>query len=476
MSWVPALVTGGLAFLAAVVTAVLSWAGQRRADRKNQDRDDQLAATARGLAELNDRLSREAAEESARRAYEYEARQRLYVQIQPLLFQLGELCESSYERIANLQHARVFRSLEARGSYVMLSTIHRLVSPLVVIRQIQRRLTAVDLGVDSIVRGQYLVAKEIARTLTSGQQLAETEPQLGYRWTSDADRQHVSVGALEMLITLLTVKETDGTRWMDYAELEAAYHSGGLAERLIDQIQIPLLGANPLTKPVVWRTLVAQAYLQWAMTGMIEGALARPASWEPPDAAAVFNWATRETPLPPAADAKSARSAALNYVTARLRKKLDSITPANGQLSSARVVVHVEEFRILFRRPPGCWRTPGCRQRHRVGSGDLFMRLARHVLDESGFPERLLGARGDPDTGPRGNGHTVVPAPGPAQHDVITFADAHRRLPPYASRRSAAHLVSWCRVDSCSLRSTDDTCDSTVFTEMNSSRAISLYV
>ena len=47
---------------------------------------------------------------------------------------------------------------------------------------------------------------------------------------------------------------------------------------------------------------------------------------------------------------------------------------------------------------------------------------------------------------------------------------------PYrqASRRSAAHLVSWCRVDSCSLRSTEDTWLSTVFTEMNSSRAISL--
>ena len=44
------------------------------------------------------------------------------------------------------------------------------------------------------------------------------------------------------------------------------------------------------------------------------------------------------------------------------------------------------------------------------------------------------------------------------------------------SRRSAAHRVSWCRDDSCSLRSTDDTWLSTVFTEMYSSRAISLYV
>jgi hypothetical protein len=329
VSWVPALVTGGLAFLAAVVTAVLSWSGQRRADKKNQDRDDQLATTARGLAELNDRLSREAAEESARRAYEYEARQRLYVQIQPLLFQLGELCETSYDRIANLQQAGVFRLLESPGSYMMLSTIHRLACPLVVIRQIQRRLTAVDLGVDSTVRGQYLVAKEIARTLTSGVQLAETEPQLEYLWKTDADRQHVGIGELEMLVTLLTVKEPDGTsRWMDYGELEASYHNDGKAQKIINQIQIPLLGANPLTKPVLWRTLVAHAYVQWAMIGMVEGTLAKPASWEPPDAATVFNWATRRAPLPKAADPESARKAALNYLTARLQKKLDSITAA----------------------------------------------------------------------------------------------------------------------------------------------------
>jgi hypothetical protein len=331
VTWVPALVTGGLAFLAAAITAVLSWSGQRRADNKNKERDERLAQTTQRLAELNDRLSRQAAEESARRAYEYEARQRLYVQIQPLLFQMGELCETSYDRIASLQQARLFRHLEFPG-YVMLSTIHRLVCPLVVVRQIQRRLTAVDLGVDSIVRGQYLVAKEIARTLTSGVLLAETEPQLDYRWKTDADRQHIGIGELEMLITLLTVREPDGTpRWMDYGELEASYQNDAKAQKIINQVQIPLLRANPLTKPVLWRTLVAQAYLQWAMIGMIEGTLARPASWEPPGAAKVFNWATRSTPLPEAADPESARSAALNYATARLQKRLDSITAASGK-------------------------------------------------------------------------------------------------------------------------------------------------
>jgi hypothetical protein len=315
MSWIPALVTGGLAFLTAVLTAIFSWRGQSRAANENEKRDQRLEETNERLALLNDSLSRQAAEESARRAYEYDARQRLYTQIQPLLFQLGELCENSYNRIVSLQDAWVFRGLESPGSYMMLSTIHRLVSPLVVIRQIQRRLTAVDLGVDSTVRGQYLVAKELARTLRRGIQLARTEPRLTYQWETEVERQHIGLGELEELTKLLTVNDTDGTiRWMDYSELEASYQNDVNANRIINQFQIRLLGANPLTKPVVWRTLVAQAYLLWAMMSMVEGALSRPASWEPPDAATTFNWVTRSRSLPTGADANSTRSAVRTYV------------------------------------------------------------------------------------------------------------------------------------------------------------------
>jgi hypothetical protein len=323
MEWVPALVTGGLAFVTAVVTAVFSWYMQHRAAEENKNRDEKLAETNKSLAQLTDRLSRQAAEESARRDYEYEARKRLYAQIQPLLFQLAELCESSYDRIVNLQQARVFRLLESPGSYVMLSTIHRLASPLVVVRQIRRSLTAVDLGVDSTVRGQYLVAKEIARTLTCGQQLAETDPQLNYRWKTKTERQYIGVGELEMLVTLLTIRDPDGsTRWMDYTEFQASYQNDERARQLVNRIQIPLLGANPLTKPVVWRTLVAQAYFQSVMIDMVGGALSKPTSWEPADAAFAFNWVTR-SPLPIGADAESTRRAVFGYVVSRLERRLD---------------------------------------------------------------------------------------------------------------------------------------------------------
>ena len=56
-----------------------------------------------------------------------------------------------------------------------------------------------------------------------------------------------------------------------------------------------------------------------------------------------------------------------------------------------------------------------------------------------------------------------------------TRALAMSRRRRQSRRRPIAHAVSSWREDSCSLRSTEETCVSTVLTEMNSSLATSLY-
>ena len=58
-----------------------------------------------------------------------------------------------------------------------------------------------------------------------------------------------------------------------------------------------------------------------------------------------------------------------------------------------------------------------------------------------------------------------------AAHERRPDAEPHRPSP-----RSAAQRESSCRLESCSLRSTDETCASTVFGEMSSRSAISLYM
>jgi hypothetical protein len=54
------------------------------------------------LESLRQKLSGEQAQLNATLDYKYEALKRLYTELQPLLFQLTETCESSYNRIAGL--------------------------------------------------------------------------------------------------------------------------------------------------------------------------------------------------------------------------------------------------------------------------------------------------------------------------------------------------------------------------------------
>ena len=56
----------------------------------------------------------------------------------------------------------------------------------------------------------------------------------------------------------------------------------------------------------------------------------------------------------------------------------------------------------------------------------------------------------------------------------MTPGGKFRSAGDYTRRRSVAHLVSSWRVESCSFRSTEETWDSTVLTEMVRSRATSL--
>src|SRR5690606_17946885 len=82
-------------------------------------------------------------------------------------------------------------------------------------------------------------------------------------------------------------------------------------------------------------------------------------------------------------------------------------------------------------------------------------------------PADLDHAGGVPQPGDPGGGVPDRLGGGGAGHGVSV--DAHSR------RLLRAHAVSSCREDSCSLRSTEDTWVSTVLTEMNRSRATSLY-
>jgi hypothetical protein len=115
------------------------------------------------------------ADQDARRAYEYEARKRLYTQVEPLLFQMFDAAEGAFHALTSLVRSQ--RRGEIPGwfsvdGYYLRSTIHRLFLPLVILRLIQRSTTLVDLTLDPSIRLRYALLKEGYLTYTDDLRLA----------------------------------------------------------------------------------------------------------------------------------------------------------------------------------------------------------------------------------------------------------------------------------------------------------------
>src|SRR5215207_6173225 len=87
--------------------------------------------------------------EKARIEYEYEARKRLYSEVEPILFQLFDLSASAYSRILSLARASRNGNLEPGNGwlsgigYFTLSTIYRLMAPMSACKLLQRGVTRV---------------------------------------------------------------------------------------------------------------------------------------------------------------------------------------------------------------------------------------------------------------------------------------------------------------------------------------------
>lgn len=264
------------AFVNSLITRQTTLATQRDL-QKHQHELETLKAT---LQEQN-------ADKDARRDYEYEARKRLYRQCEPLLFQLVELSENGLNRIYSL--ARTARSGELSlipnegwlsdiRAYYLASTIHKLISPLVVHRLIQRRLTLVDLSVDRHINSQYLLAKRLFISFTDDFEFARAEPEIEYDPNAEVSvktatrdpekytRQAMFMGSLESLVDSFIVAEADGSqRCMTYGEFESAYYEDDkVAESFVEVAEL-FHNFHPKTRPVLWRILIAQAHIYEAL-------------------------------------------------------------------------------------------------------------------------------------------------------------------------------------------------------------------
>ena len=233
------------------------------------------------LETLKAELGEQRAEADARRAYEYEARKRTYELYEPLRIQLLESIGSAWRQMTDILIPPLQRQTSASSSgYVVKATVYYLLSPIVLCRMIERRLTLVDLALDQQVHVEYALVQAVYHTLADDAFISTLAPALPYTpyvqgWRElrvvcpqQFRRQGLPPGRCDTALDALHITRAEGVdTLMSFGEFERVFDavvptdvkSGpGAARDLFDDFA-------PATQPVLWRTMVIQAMLYWCI-------------------------------------------------------------------------------------------------------------------------------------------------------------------------------------------------------------------
>jgi hypothetical protein len=232
---------------------------------------DKQAELQRVLAELQSKLSDANNSASARRAYEYEARKRLYADIEPLLFQIYEGLEEAHHRVRSLARSDRAGNLGATGwlskkGYYLRSTSYKLLVPVAHLRLLQRCMTFVDVALDPQIYLRYRLLKLYVRSFTDDFDLANLT---GLVYDPDdrsnavpaqRARQGLLVGTIENLAEAMIVSGNGKARACSLAEFEALLNATPRNQDVDYGVNL-FLGFSPVERPVLACVLTAQACL-----------------------------------------------------------------------------------------------------------------------------------------------------------------------------------------------------------------------
>lgn len=230
------------------------------------------------LAEFNAKISDDLAAQNARRAYEYDAKKRLYAQVEPLLFQLFEAAEGAFHAVTSLARTQRKGNLpewlgEDEDKYYIHSIIHRLFLPLAILRLIQRTTTLIDLNLDTSIRLRYGLLKQAYLTWTDDFGLAEVKPELKYEpneedWEQKRKdtparywRQGLVIGSVDRLVDAMTVEGNDKSpaRPMNFGEWDVAVGKNATLKRAYEDAADIFIDFDFRNRPVLGRVLITYA-------------------------------------------------------------------------------------------------------------------------------------------------------------------------------------------------------------------------
>lgn len=255
---VAATVTALGSAVVATITAIFSFFSTKRLDKERARLADQTSA------------------DNARRAYEYEARKRLYAEVEPLLFSLFEAAEGAFHAVASLARSRRKGKLPswlAQDGYYLRSTMYRLLLPLVILRLLQSSTTLVDLALDTSIKLRYRILKECYLTLTDDFAISMLQPEIEYEpnvsnWRelrtatpSKYWRQGFVTGHLDRTIDALITCDGNQSRPMNFGEVEHASKNCQQFSETFGAARDLLIGFDFNNRPVLGRILIAYAGL-----------------------------------------------------------------------------------------------------------------------------------------------------------------------------------------------------------------------
>lgn len=277
---IAAFITGIISIIIAIWTFFSGRLNQKEI-LKNQK---ELERIKNDLAKENEKLKNELAEKKsendARRAYEFEARKRLYHEYEPLLFQLIEASDNALHRIQSLARTAKHGDLDDNGwlsqfNYYTKSTIYKLLVPLAIYQIMQRKLTLVDVSVDKSIGLHYKLAKQVYISYTDDFEFARCSPKIEYdpnnkNWEELRKqnptkywRQGLPMGLLDKTIEFLIEKNNNNhERVISYGEFEKKISNLGndkLSDVNLSRDIFFLF--HPTNRPILWRLLITQAMI-----------------------------------------------------------------------------------------------------------------------------------------------------------------------------------------------------------------------
>jgi hypothetical protein len=252
-----ALIASGFSLVIAILSAIISYFLGKKS---------QMLASG---------LQSKRSEENAQLDYIYEARKRLYRVCDPLFFLSKELSSEAKQRIIRLAQAKKEGKLPTwmnHYGYFFLSTIYILIIPIAVYKLIQKQLTLVDFSLDHKIIARYQLIKCIAKAFRDDFKFAKLEPILDYNPSNifkgphenQVRKQGLHAGRLDNAAEALIVKEEN--RVMSYGEFAAKFNEvKNKQENPFDGLVCAFEDFDPDTSPVLWRILVTQYYLYYAL-------------------------------------------------------------------------------------------------------------------------------------------------------------------------------------------------------------------